>query len=316
MMKDEIIEVCSVFEQPWWLDLVANGKWDVFESRNKNGEIIARFPYAQKKLYGIPYIGIPELTQQLGPWFRFEKNMKRTGKLKLIKEETEKFIAFLAQFSSVDLRFHSSLTYMLPFIWHGYNVKPCYSYRIENLKDEKLIFSNMDAKVRNIIKSAQKKLLIVNDVSSDDLFCLLNYTFRKQNRKFPIPKDTIQKIYSIAYKHNSGKALGVVEKGSGKLISTIFLLYDNHCCYYLLSGTNYNAYIQGAQEFLIWEGIKYAAKVSSYFDFEGSMIPGIESFFRGFGGEAKIYFRISKGSKPFNFLLWIKPKVKKLLKYK
>ena len=34
----------SVFEQPWWLDLVAPGKWD--EVTVKDGErVIARLPY-------------------------------------------------------------------------------------------------------------------------------------------------------------------------------------------------------------------------------------------------------------------------------
>jgi hypothetical protein len=45
----------------------------------------------------------------------------------------------------------------------------------------------------------------------------------------------------------------------------------------------------------MWSAIKVAkSKGVKTFDFEGSMIPGVEKFFRGFGGELTTYFAIQK----------------------
>jgi hypothetical protein len=52
---------------------------------------------------------------------------------------------------------------------------------------------------------------------------------------------------------------------------------------------------------LLWEGIQLASNYKCHtFDFEGSMIPGVERFFRSFGGEPVVYNNISK--KPFWWL--------------
>lgn len=40
-----------------------------------------------------------------------------------------------------------------------------------------------------------------------------------------------------------------------------------------------------------------------YFDFERSMIPQIERYFRGFGGQLTPYYRINKAKLPFEILL-------------
>ena len=66
----------------------------------------------------------------------------------------------------------------------------------------------------------------------------------------------------------------------------------------------------------MWHGIQFAATVSMEFDFEGSMIPGIESFFRGFGGNPRTYFRVYRGGIYFRFLNYLKPHIKKILNYK
>lgn len=36
----------SVFEQPWWLDIVAPGNWkEIIINDEKTGEVLARFAY-------------------------------------------------------------------------------------------------------------------------------------------------------------------------------------------------------------------------------------------------------------------------------
>lgn len=44
---------------------------------------------------------------------------------------------------------------------------------------------------------------------------------------------------------------------------------------------------------IYWEGIKFAAKVSKHFDFEGSMIENIERFCRSFTEKFTVRDRVS-----------------------
>ena len=65
-MKNEITPYAnSVFEQPWWLDIVAHESWNEVFVR-ENNEIIARLPYVLKR----GNICMPRLTQTLGPWIK------------------------------------------------------------------------------------------------------------------------------------------------------------------------------------------------------------------------------------------------------
>ena len=50
--------VNSVFEQPWWLDCVAPGAWDVAEVR-RGDEVVARMPYVPRRRMGLMTIVQP-----------------------------------------------------------------------------------------------------------------------------------------------------------------------------------------------------------------------------------------------------------------
>lgn len=316
-IQDRAIEECSsVFEQPWWLDIVAPDQWDEITVKDKNGNCIGRLPYVEIKKYNIECCGLPVLTQHIGPWIKLENNMKTVAVLKRVKQVSESFIKALELKTNIDICFHHNFQYVLPFIWAGYNVEPRFTYVLDNLENLGNIFQGMEAKVRNLIKNVEKKYIITDNVSEDDLVRLVGDTFKKQGRTLPIREEVLRKLYYESLKHNSGKIFGARSKDSGQVDSVAFFLYDKYSCYYLLGGKNYEKNTAGAQEAILWEGIKFAATVSKVFDFEGSMIPGIESFFRGFGGTPKVYYRIWRGGAVFRLLNWLKPKIKNILGYK
>ena len=71
-----------------------------------------------------------------------------------------------------------------------------------------------------------------------------------------------------------------------------------------------------SQELLLWEGIQFASQHSKIFDFEGSMVEGIENFFRQFGTKSTPYYILSKQSMLNDIKDVIKPRIKKLIGYK
>ena len=55
--SDSIPSVNSIFEQPWWLDVVAPGRWSAAEVR-RDDKVVARLPYVQRRRLGLNTIGL------------------------------------------------------------------------------------------------------------------------------------------------------------------------------------------------------------------------------------------------------------------
>lgn len=298
----------SVFEQPWWLNVVAQDKWYDIKISN-NDQIIARWPlYISSK-----NITMPIMTQTLGFWVSDDillndiyYNKINAVTLSLIEKLPPKNI-------NIDL--DPSVQYFLPFFWNRFVVKPRISYRIKSLKDIESIYLNFNKIVKKNIKSSLKKVTIICNDDIDSLYDLMEMTFRIQNRNYPYTRDAIRDIYNACKVNNAGRLLFAIDK-DGNIHSGSLFVYDENVCYHLISGTNPLYRSSGANSLIIWEGIKFASKVSKSFDFEGSMIEGIENFYRQFGGEQIIYYQIIRQKMLYQIFHVIKPYIKKIIGYK
>jgi len=64
--------------------------------------------------------------------------------------------------------------------------------------------------------------------------------------------------------------------------------------YYLMQGSDPALRSSGAALLTQWHAIQYAAGVTAVYDFEGSILEGIEHVFRSFGAVQRPYFTIFK----------------------
>lgn len=302
----------SVFEQPWWLDIVAKGKWkEVFVKQD--GIVVGRMVFVRDK----KRICMPQNTQTLGPWLDNSLLVKAKGNTQLSKQKEviNKLFDQIPNNKGVDIVLDSSNEYVLPYRWMGYNYRPYFSYRINDLTDLDRIYSNFNKTVLKNIKSAQKKVRIRMGSDSEAILNLLDKTFAKQGRKVPgekkIKKDIINK--SCLYEH--GITI-IAEDEYGNVHSGAFLVFDEKVCYYLFGGTDSEFRSSGAQSLVLWKAIQYAAIVSKAFDFEGSNVEGIENFFRQFGGDRVINYRLTKNSLKDDLKEIMVPRVKRILGYK
>ncbi len=96
-----------------------------------------------------------------------------------------------------------------------------------------------------------------------------------------------------------------------ELIACNFCMIDSNKATYLFGGFSSEHKQEGAVALVMWESIKQAkAKGIKIFDFEGSMIPQIEKFFRGFGGNLTPFYRVNKANILVEILLKIKEKAR------
>jgi hypothetical protein len=72
------------------------------------------------------------------------------------------------------------------------------------------------------------------------------------------------------------------------------VVWDNECAYYLLAMRKKEYNTSGGTELLVNEAIKYVSQFVDRFDFEGSMIKGVEESYRHYGAIQTEYYTISK----------------------
>ena len=299
----------SVFEQPWWLDIVAPGKWEEI-SIQKDGRMEARWPI----VYNGDKALMPRETQNIGIWFRDEPNESISSRLSREKSDIGQLLE-KADKKFWDCRISTDNSYVLPFIWAGFHVAPMFTYVLDNLSDTEKVRQGYSKTVKKNLKRASKIVEIVEDPDTSVLLDCMRATYRAQNRKMPISESLIESIVEESLRYNSGKMIGAVDT-SGAYHACSFFVYDQNRCYYLLSGSVPELRTSGAQTLILDNAITFASSRSKIFDFEGSMVEGIEKFFRQFGGRPSEYYRISRLSVADVLKESVKPKVKRILGYK
>ena len=96
----------------------------------------------------------------------------------------------------------------------------------------------------------------------------------------------------------------------GRVHSVAYLIWDATTAYFLLAGDDPALRTSGAGVLLAWECIRYASAVLKLdcFDFEGSMLPGVERIRVRFGAVQTPYFFVWKyNSRLFELLEKLKP---------
>lgn len=299
----------NLFEQPWWLDIVAQNEWQ--EVIVKEGEeVVGRLPFYLHD----GKIELPTLTQTCGIWIQ-NKEQAVNDALSREKKIIDDVLEQLPKYKSFKVSFDTTRNYFLPFLWKGFRVSPRVSYRLNDLTDINQVYANFSKTVKKNVKSAQKKVKIVTDSDVEVLLEIMDKTFAVQGRKYPISKDIVRKIVVECDKRGNGKMYTAIDE-QGNVHACSYFVYDERVFYYLIAGSDSEYRSSGAQTLILWEAIQYAAKVSKIFDFEGSMVEGIETFFRRFGGEPTVYYEVRKQGMFGEIFEILKPRIKKVLGYK
>jgi hypothetical protein len=323
--RQELEDLCqrdpsvSVFLHPFWLDVVCNkGTWDVCLSHDNAGEIDGVLVYYTVKLKGIfTAIVMPELTPNAGIWLRLPHHKINGIKRHSVYTSTKKIVETLvAQLPNVPIycqHFHYSLVDWQPFFWRNFRQTTHYSYILDNLDDLAAIYGDLKGSVRTDLRKAERLVSIENlsQTAPSDLaefYDVVNLSFRKQGMKPLYSLETLQKLDNVlGEKHarqlflardteSLSRQIGRVAKDEkGTLHGGVYVIIWHGTAHYIAGGSHPEKRQSGAMSLLIWRAIEWAAAQGCHtFDFEGSMIPQVETLFRAFGGKQKPFFRITK----------------------
>lgn len=165
-------------------------------------------------------------------------------------------------------------------IWKGTLPQTKYTYRILNLKNWE---GQIDSKLRNKLKRFTDFSFEVRPFDNDELQLFISSSAAKGVAH----EQLLSKFNAL----NTYSAFTVIAEGGQY---QAFCVIVDRVCYYLVSSNakNENALSACGVKFCIEESMRRGCLS---FDFEGSMIPEIEVFFRSFGGDLFPYFSIEGG---------------------
>ena len=294
-----------VFAQPWYLDACANGgNWDVVLARDA-GRVVAALPYFYKQRGPFRYVTMPLFVKMLGPYLLplFRTDLTREHAL------LEELIEQLPHFAAFKQNFHPSATNWLPFYWRGYRQTTYYTYRLA-LPDLVRLKAGLGTGIRRDIRLARQRVRVVHDLPLATFYAVNRLSFARQGLAVPYSEAQFR-LLDTALAAQDARQLFFAVDDEDRVHSVVYLIWDATTAYYHLAGDDPDLRASGAGVLLAWEAIRYASEVLGRrcFDFEGSMLPGVERMRRRFGAVQTPYSFVWKyNSRTFELLEKLKSK--------
>lgn len=283
----------TLFGESWWLDAVAGpGNWSEVRVES-GGRLDARLPFVIRRKYGLTFLGMPPLTQCLGPYF-VPTNAKYATQLARQKDLVQELISRLPPHNVFRQNFHHAAFNWLPWYWRGFEQTTRYTYILDDLHSEEDLWQGLQSNIRRELRKARDRfgLRVRTDLGPDVLMQVCQKTFQRQDSK-GLPEQVVRRIYETCEKRGSGRSFFAVDE-QNRVHATAYLVWDDRTAYYLLGGGDPELRNSGAHSLILWEAIKYSVTVSRSFDFEGSMLEPVERFFRAFGARQVPYHQVSR----------------------
>jgi len=271
----------------------------------KGNEIIAVWNHWKNKRGPISFYRTPPLMpgNALAISLKSINNATVSGEIKAVMMSIADYYASM-KWSIVSLNFPPEIIDLQPFAWRGFKVISFYTYRLPLPLTREAIMERMHFKLRNAIAKAQAdglKCLRVADISLVRNMVLSSLERKNVSAYRHIMDDLFKNIASEA------NSVAFVSYDGEKPIAASFCIIDKDKVFYLFGGYDYLSKHRGAGALCLFQSILFANEIGkSIFDFEGSMLPKVERYFRDFGADLTPYYSVNKA----NFLLEMIMKIK------
>lgn len=294
-------EYGSIFNSLKWLRIFGD-KVQVYGIYNKGSNLSGGFALYKERKLGISIYRNPPFTAVIGPFLKIEAQNPVS-----IMDIWKGVISIMAEFienlpySIVSFSIDRQVVDMQPFIWCKFKVVPGFTYILDLTLSIDDIWKRMSNERRNDIRKGQSDGLTVEQTNDLEIIkSLVLKTFLRQQKEL-----NEQYLNEILFKFaNNENSFAFLTLNNDNPIACSFCIHDRKTAYYLLGGYDHENKHHGAGAMAMWEAIKHAKNIGlRYFDFEGSMIPQIERYFRGFGGILTPYYRINKAKLPLEIFL-------------
>jgi CelD/BcsL family acetyltransferase involved in cellulose biosynthesis len=300
-------EYGTLFHTTWWYRA-----WgiepQVYARENAQGEFEIGMILHVSRYGGARAIRYPPWTPINGPVFRAPRAVKRSEQYRQIKANLEDCLRSLPHLSLYDFTLPLEVEDVQPFLWHGFEVLPAYTYVLQASERENWpqhMAKDRKRKLNRAQKEAEERGYVIEcneDVNA--VGALLLRTAGRQNFSLDTTLDRFARWWSRVQQQDAGR-LYLLRDGNGRPVCATVLVWDNRTAYYLAGGIDPEVRDSNSANTLLFERmIRDTHAQGRNFDFEGSTIPGIEYFFRSWGGQLRHRLRVVKLTSPILYTIW------------
>jgi Acetyltransferase (GNAT) domain len=280
-MRDEIDALSTpIFEQAWWLDAATGHTWDQAEVMWDN-KPVGWMPYFVVKRLGLKYIRMPPYTRTLTPRF----NLPPAKPVRHLDNQVRVLSELLSRLPHHD-RFEMTLSpnseAIFPFVQLHYTAAANYTFCTPPNSDAGTLWSGLDQKTRNVIKTSRKKFTA--EFHKDfDRFIKLARVQHKLNSKTDFNDyPALTRLWEACHSRGQSIVLSVLDDKNCDVASSL-LVWDNASLYFLASARDPHLSGNSANSLQIWEALSYSRERGLSFDMDGYQSSNAASFLRTFG---------------------------------
>ncbi len=290
----------NIFMQSWYINAML-AQWQAVVVHDDKQNLLAVMPMLIKSKYYLKYSLQPILAKYWGICLAnkiFSNHYEEySWKKKVVEAIIQAIPQKLAKFNH---SFSPAFDYLLPFYWNKYQLVTRYTYILSLKNTSTKPEEGFSKSVTKKVNKALKNELIIRPEHDVNLLLKL-FEENENSGKLILPKSHYQQYTNIQQacaERGQCFMLSVFNQENSGIASGLFL-QDWHTTYFL-SGIVSPAYRQtAAMPLLVTEAIKKAQTGTDNFDFLGSMMETIESFFRSFGPKPVAYMAAKKNALPF-----------------
>lgn len=281
----------DIFSAPSWIQIQADSSCTYVLRDDSNW--LGCFTLNQETKWGIRLFRNPHFSPHIC-WSWNHAAHKTTSQHNSWKAAMDLMIGIFKnhKLSKIQFSFPTHVNDLQNFIWKGFQVQPKYTYHIDLHSSFDLILSQISSSHRNHFNKAKKDgIEWVIQHSPQEMEILVTSTFKRKRKKYH-PAYLHNILNNFCNEENSMMCFASLE---GKVIAGATVIFNRKKAYLLLSGYHADNKHGGAGIGCIIHLIESCQKRQiPLFDFEGSMIPEVEVYFRGFGGRLVPYFSVSQ----------------------
>lgn len=283
----------TIFQKTTWLALF-NPEIEIYVVYEEN-DIIAGVALIKTKKNSINGYHIPPYTQYFAPLY----GKRDPNKNSLTEEHVciKAILEMIKDAGHIDFRLPKGHQSILPYYWKGFESSVGITHILSGTLAGYLSALNKN-KIRELkklqLQVTSGEITIDENISAPELIHLLQQTVE---RKGFDAKSAIAVNLVMNASESFAKKFVIRSREHG-LLAFGFFPYDNKAVYNLINASERvtDPVLKTVNLLLLYQAIEFALNSNRTFDFEGSMLPGVETFCRLMGGRQMPVYRVQKSS--------------------
>ena len=269
----------SIYGYSYYLDNMSK-HWDALVM----GDYDIVMPLTWNRKYGIYYLYQPFFTASLGIFGN-----------DLTSEIVASFLKSIpARFKFWDIYLNRGNLFTIP----SFNLYSRSNFILDlNKKYDELRTNYSSNHIRNIKKAEDQGCYTKRNIPIASIIQLAKNNSKNFSPLRATDYDNLVKVYEFLKTQSNAVTYGAYD-GNHKLLSSCVFFFSHGRAYYILVGNDPAGKTIGSSHFLIDAFIKERAGEKLTLDFEGSNLPGIALFYKGFGATEEKYTGIKMNDLP------------------